>query len=167
MKKIILAICDNTAVKQKYNEAIIDTNICNLMIIDAEATAEDEKHEIPIISFSPKRKTPVSQKLINDLLSPDNQVYFLVVEQDENLIEQKIINNNDNALRMIFPAAKYNLTRMESLILDDLVNGLCNQQIADKHHISCHTVKNHITHIYKKLNVKKRAALVYKYASQN
>ncbi len=57
------------------------------------------------------------------------------------------------------------LTNREKEVLFLLLEGFNNQEIAEKLYISVHTVKNHITNIFKKLNVQDRAqafALVYK-----
>lgn len=48
------------------------------------------------------------------------------------------------------------LTVREREILVCLSSGACNDEIADHLHISPHTVKNHITNIYKKINVPNR-----------
>jgi DNA-binding NarL/FixJ family response regulator len=45
------------------------------------------------------------------------------------------------------------LTPRELDILRDLARGLSNAMIADNHCLSPHTVKNHIYHIFKKINV--------------
>lgn len=41
-----------------------------------------------------------------------------------------------------------------------IVEGCSNNEISEKLHISVNTVKNHITNIYQKLNVKDRAQLI-------
>ncbi|WP_049804033.1 response regulator transcription factor [Desulfosporosinus acidiphilus] len=48
------------------------------------------------------------------------------------------------------------LTEMERLVLKELVNGGSNKIIAQKLFLSEKTVKNHLSSIYKKLNVKNR-----------
>lgn len=54
------------------------------------------------------------------------------------------------------------LTPIEFEVLMSLVEGLKNQEIADKHFVSINTVKTHIKNIYSKLNVHNRASLVSK-----
>lgn len=53
------------------------------------------------------------------------------------------------------------LTVRESEILKYLVQGFSNQQIAERLVISETTVKNHLAHIFKKLNVKNRTQAAY------
>ncbi|MCC2614679.1 LuxR C-terminal-related transcriptional regulator [Aestuariibacter halophilus] len=48
------------------------------------------------------------------------------------------------------------LTHRERQLLEDLSQGLTNQQLADKHCISVNTVKSHLKTLYKKLSVGKR-----------
>lgn len=50
----------------------------------------------------------------------------------------------------------FQMTQRENEVLMLLVEGYSNQEIAEKLHISAHTVKNHITNIYKKLDVTDR-----------
>lgn len=50
----------------------------------------------------------------------------------------------------------FQITHRENEVLMLLVEGYSNQEIAEKLHISAHTVKNHITNIYKKLDVTDR-----------
>jgi DNA-binding NarL/FixJ family response regulator len=56
----------------------------------------------------------------------------------------------------------YALTKREIEILSNLVEGLDNQQIADKLFISIQTVRNHIRHIYEKLQVHSKSQAVVK-----
>jgi DNA-binding NarL/FixJ family response regulator len=60
----------------------------------------------------------------------------------------------------INPLSEEQLTRREIEILEQLVMGLKNQEIADKLFISPSTVKKHIENIYLKLQLKSRVELV-------
>ena len=57
---------------------------------------------------------------------------------------------------------EYKLTKRESEILELLVDGLSNQAISDKLFISVETVRNHIRHIYEKLQVHSKSQAVVK-----
>ena len=51
---------------------------------------------------------------------------------------------------------KFDLTKRELEIVKLLVKGLNNKQIAKELFITCHTVKAHISSIFRKLNVRNR-----------
>lgn len=59
-------------------------------------------------------------------------------------------------------SAHYSLTKREIEILNLLVEGFDNHQIADSLFISFDTVRNHIRHIYKKLQVHSKSQAVVK-----
>lgn len=53
------------------------------------------------------------------------------------------------------------LSRRELEIMEMIVEGLTYQQIAEKTFISPHTVRTHIQHIYEKLHVHSKAAIIH------
>lgn len=55
-----------------------------------------------------------------------------------------------------------NLTERESNVLFYLAKGLTNEEIAEKLHISVHTVKAHLESIYEKLEVSNRVQAAIK-----
>lgn len=60
----------------------------------------------------------------------------------------------------------YTLTTRETELLAYLVEGLSNREIAQKLQVEMKTVKNHLTHIYSKLQVQNRLeAVVYYYSA--
>ncbi|MCD8500973.1 MAG: helix-turn-helix transcriptional regulator [Bacillaceae bacterium] len=75
------------------------------------------------------------------------------------------VNIGNNELRAIKQnIEKLSLTNREKEVLFLVIKGLSNQDIGDTLFISPHTVKNHITNIYKKLDVADRSqafALIY------
>ncbi|NDJ52452.1 MAG: response regulator transcription factor [Chloroflexi bacterium] len=58
------------------------------------------------------------------------------------------------------------LTQQEALILRKIARGVSNEDLAEELSITVHTVKNHITSIYRKIGVNSRAAAVA-YAWEN
>ncbi|MDL4843210.1 response regulator transcription factor [Aquibacillus rhizosphaerae] len=56
-----------------------------------------------------------------------------------------------------------NLTNRESEVFHCLLKGYSSNQIAEQLFITNHTVKNHVTNIYRKLQVSDRAKLIAKY----
>lgn len=57
---------------------------------------------------------------------------------------------------------KYHLTERENNVLFNLAQGLTNEEIAAKLHISVHTVKAHLEAIYDKLSVSNRVQAAMK-----
>jgi len=51
---------------------------------------------------------------------------------------------------------QYAISAREAEVFELIIEGLTNKEISDKLYISEHTVKNHITHIFQKLNVSDR-----------
>ena len=87
-----------------------------------------------------------------------------ILELEEQL---KVTKNNglqENSIedKIELIANKHNLTERESDILLQIVNGLKNQQIAEKLFVSINTVKYHTRNIYEKLDVNKRTELASK-----
>ena len=74
-------------------------------------------------------------------------LYFLLYFQN------KITTEND-AVKNI--ALKYKLGTQEEKVLNLLIQGLGNQEIADELFISVNTIRNHIANIYKKTGMKKQ-----------
>ena len=69
-----------------------------------------------------------------------------------------LIRKNENFDYLIL---KYNISQREKEIILLLIEGKSNNYIKESLFISYHTVKNHITNIYKKLNVKNRHELIH------
>lgn len=65
-----------------------------------------------------------------------------------------------------YEEAKYGLTGREQQVINLVRQGFSNQEIANQLFISVATVKFHLSHIYRKYNVKRRQDLIYKLTSQ-
>ncbi len=61
--------------------------------------------------------------------------------------------------------SQFSLSEREEEVLDLMIKGSNNKEIGDQLFISEHTVKNHLTNIFRKLNVKDRAQAIAKYYS--
>jgi len=80
-------------------------------------------------------------------------------------IAQKVINMFRNFAPK--PEQGAGLTPRENEILKSLVDGLDYKQIAQRHFISLDTVRNHIRHIYEKLQVHSKSEAVAKALKQH
>ncbi len=68
----------------------------------------------------------------------------------------------DMFAEMAIPKQDYGITPRELEILEAVVQGSGNKEIADKLSMSIHTVDTHLRHIFRKLSVNTRAAAVAK-----
>lgn len=57
---------------------------------------------------------------------------------------------------------KYNISGREEEIIEAIIRGKSNREIADQLYLSFHTVKNHVYNIYRKFNVRSRSQLIHK-----
>lgn len=71
-------------------------------------------------------------------------------------------NTISEASASIEEGFKYGLSQRELDVLSELVNGLSNQEIANKLFVSLNTIKTHISNIYLKLHVKRRTQAISK-----
>lgn len=74
-------------------------------------------------------------------------LYFLLYFQNNKMSE-------NDAVKSI--AVKYKLGSQEERVLNLLVQGLSNQDMADELFVSINTIRNHIANIYKKTGMKKK-----------
>lgn len=104
---------------------------------------------------------------VRGIISPDHSVEMFfkalrLVAQGEVWLDQhylKSLLNNTNGTFTKKKALK-TLSDQDRKIISHIVSGARNQDIADEICLSVHTVKSHISKIYKKLGVKNRAQLV-------
>jgi DNA-binding NarL/FixJ family response regulator len=64
--------------------------------------------------------------------------------------------------RVLSPTAEYSLTEREKEILRQFSGGLVLKEVADRLHLSTHTVDSHLRNIYAKLHVHTRSGAVAK-----
>lgn len=57
---------------------------------------------------------------------------------------------------------EYNLTRREKEILKGIIKGYTYREVAEEYNIACSTVKKHVLHIYRKLDVRSKVEFVKK-----
>ena len=74
-------------------------------------------------------------------------LYFLLYFQSNKMSENDAVKNI---------AVKYKLGTQEEKVLNLLIQGMSNQEIADELFVSVNTIRNHIANIYKKTGMKKK-----------
>ncbi|MFC3039609.1 LuxR C-terminal-related transcriptional regulator [Virgibacillus xinjiangensis] len=92
---------------------------------------------------------------------------FLAFVEESQVVEEEItltedIINNEELLDMKQTVKELNLSPREQEVLDLVVQGYNNREIAEELFISGHTVKNHVTKIFQKLGVPDRAHAISK-----
>ena len=58
--------------------------------------------------------------------------------------------------------AELGISPRELTVLQELAAGYSNKEIADRLHVSPHTVKTHVAHLYEKLGARRRTEAVHK-----
>lgn len=74
-------------------------------------------------------------------------LYFLLYFQNNKMTENDAVKNI---------SVKYKLGAQEEKVLNLLIQGLSNQEIADELFVSINTIRNHVANIYKKTGMKKK-----------
>jgi DNA-binding CsgD family transcriptional regulator len=106
-----------------------------------------------ILKVSEHRKYSLCSQILTKEISLGNRVFY-VVKIDE-LTHQVTLNT-------VALEGDFGLTKREIEILLNIFNGLKNAEIAEKLFISEITVKKHLQHIFEKIGVTSRTALIRK-----
>lgn len=106
-----------------------------------------------ILKLSEHKKYSLCSQILTKKMSLENRFFYLV--KIDELTYQ--VNLNVGGLENDF-----SLTKREIEILVNVFNGLKNVEIAEKLFISEITVKKHLQHIFEKIGVNSRTALIRK-----
>lgn len=179
---IVALICKNKNifiqfVGETIKEAvfIIKSNMADIVLLDINKDNEEELDYINrLVTLGVEFKTIVldfygNKELFVKALKSGVQGYVLGKSNEDEIlyamehvyegkkyfdsyfVDSMINENNDlpnNKLEM--------LTNREKEILEQVAKGLSNRKISEELFITEHTVKKHINHIFKKLNIKDR-----------
>ena len=85
------------------------------------------------------------------------------------LIIEKLKNKKDKDKKKLLnkKAEEYNISRREKEVLKLILKGKHNKEIAEELFVSINKVKKHLSHIYKKTNVKNRTELTVLFLKRN
>lgn len=154
---------------QNYNLILLDINLKGTRNGIQLAEIINEKYQKPFIfitSFADKSTIDNVKKTqpAGYVLKPFN------ADEIYSAIEIAIFKSNDNSENVLSQSSinsqfGISLTAKEFSIVEDLIDGLTNAQIASKHFNSLNTVKGHIKSIYIKLGTHSRAETVGKILS--
>ena len=90
------------------------------------------------------------------ILTPFLWIKFVFIKYAQTM--SRLMNSNIHLSSLY---TKYNVSAREQEIIQFIIDGKGNNEIKEELFISYHTVKNHLSNIYKKLNVKNRHELVH------
>lgn len=104
---------------------------------------------------------------VHSLLSVEDSIKYKFEEfiKKEQIIEDVVSiseESQDQKILMNTIGSRVQLSKREKEVLELVIQGLSNKEIADRLFISGHTVKNHLTNIFQKLNVSDRAQAIAK-----
>jgi DNA-binding NarL/FixJ family response regulator len=157
------------------NIILMDINMPNMNGIELTATLKTLHPHIKILVltmhshdeyFMAAIRAGADGYLLKD--APFDQVIHAIrtVARGESVIHPSMTKKLLSFHQQKQQTANKALTDREKDVLQGLVDGLSNKEIADKLFISDKTVKIHVSKIFKKLNVKSRSQVVI-YAVQN
>ena len=106
-----------------------------------------------IVHVSSTERIQIKINLIQESFKEYKAPFFLVIL--ENLSE--ILESKEKGLK-----EKYHLTGREIEIIRTILEGLTNEEIAERLFISRYTVENHLKNIYEKIGVKNRTSLLHR-----
>jgi len=90
------------------------------------------------------------------IVAPFLWIKFVFIKYAQTM--SRLINSNMN-LETVY--TKYSISEREKEIIQLIIDGKGNNEIKEKLFISYHTVKNHLSNIYRKLNVSNRHELIH------
>ena len=140
-----------------YNDFFREQNI----YYEVEVLLFDKERLTGFISILKSRDekdfTPLEISILNKLspLLSRLLAYDLLLEQQQE--ENKCFNKELQTI------GSSHLTKREIEIIDLIIKGFSNKEIADKLFISLYTVKVHVKSIFEKLDVKNRTSIAYKF----
>lgn len=109
-------------------------------------------------------KAGVDGYVLKDVKKGELVRILRLVHDGHSYIDPSVTNKVFQQLKDISPpestAARSSLSRRELQILEFLVDGKTNQQIAESIYVSLDTVKSHLKKIYQKLGVSKRSQAI-------
>lgn len=142
------------------NDAYMKETIVTIEMI-ASLIQMNPYQEQPI---TPQSNTINSTLAINTLIEPSTMIRpdnkKVITKEKPNEISENEIEKLSDLSSVIVKLTT--LTSREKEILKLILDGLNNQEVADTLTISVHTVKNHVTNIFKKLNVTDRVQAMTK-----
>ena len=170
--KVIAEACDgveciNTLETVKPDVLLLDINMPNMNGLEVLQKMKEKKMKIKVLVLTVHNEVEyllkavdigVNGYLLKDSESAELKKAILAVVNGENYIQpslipvlnSKMIDRDNDSVKI------ESLTKREMEVLKNLSYGMYNKEIAEKLDISERTVKNHISNIFKKIEVTDR-----------
>lgn len=170
-EEVLMNICKVLPYSFEYLEKNISHTkewqlLLNLQdMLKKDENVEDDKMDIKILAYIYKTVFHRDKKehfgfLSEELKDQFDRIYeasHKIAEHDRGLVKVEIDENHIEKLTDLKSViSTLSLTSREKEILYLILEGLTNQEVGQYLNISVHTVKNHVTNIFKKLNVSDR-----------
>lgn len=168
-------------------DALFEFPVCDVVLLDIHLPGKSGTDSIQDI----KKRSPSAFIIMLTVFDDDDNVFKAIINGADGYILKKtppvqvltaiqdaaaggtpmtpfIARRVIELFKHFAPSGKedYALTSRELELLQQLVLGLDNQEIADKLFISYETVRNHVKHIYEKLHVHSKSQAVAKAIKQ-
>ncbi|MCX7820881.1 MAG: substrate-binding domain-containing protein [Brevinematales bacterium] len=171
--KIAFSLTNKKDIKKELEYIKISDNEISVFLTDLQFNTkailiESELNLSNLNLLISEQKINLTEKTYRKL-KIENKYYHLICIPIEQRLLWIIINEDlidfekgFDELEIEILSQKYKLTKKEKQILEMIVKGLQNKEIADKLFISENTVKNYTNKIYSKLEVKNRKEMLTK-----
>lgn len=124
---------------------------------------QTQGYQKEIIIFSEKIKGVLSNskiKLLDNVMIKELKEALICANRNESYIQSELKKEIDK-IETTNTELK-GLSKRQSLLINDIIDGLSNKEIAKKMYLSEKTIKNNLTDLYKIVNVKNRDELTKK-----
>lgn len=159
--------CLQKVIKTKPDVLLLDVNMPKMNGIEVLEEIKKKNIDVKVLILTVHNEMEYLLKAVNigvdgyilkDSESTELKKAINVVMSGENYIQPNLIPALNNRLinRDIDKDKIASLTKRELEVLIQVANGMFNKEIADSLHISERTVKNHISNIFKKIEVSDR-----------
>lgn len=152
MKKLILSIFENPSDRDGIDILSSSAGVCTFKITSSEDQHQDQNTVAITLKFNSYNIH--GYDILKELFSEENELCILTVKNEKSMTVQEMYHKNEESFKDNPFPAKYSLTRQQRLIMEHLSKGLQYKEVAAELGISYHTVKNHISNIYNKMEVR-------------
>ncbi len=160
MKKYILFLYELALSRKRSGLKSHDHNIIRFALVDEDDTPENSR--VAVLTYRLEELEFMPKEEILKMLGSGQE--GIIIERAEGGLDEKQV-----ICKQILPGEdyvtipKFTLTPMQKKVMDRMTNGLQAKEIAQELNLSYHTVKNHISNAYEKMEVRSASEAVKRY----